>query len=451
VDYLPEIGGTKMARIGSAKRQLTTVASGVLAAASVLIALGSAGPAGASSVPPSVLTASPTSLDLGAPPLGTYNGPLTFTLTNRGSSTDTIVEAGLTISGTGRDDYEIGPETSCPGTATVVVLAPSASCTMDVYFLPGALGNRSATVSIRGSVNTTPTTVSLIGSGAIGYYQVDQYGDVAHAGDAAYYGDTGTIGLNRPVVAITPTGDNGGYWLVASDGGIFGFGDAQFYGSTGNLALNRPIVGMAATLDGHGYWLVASDGGIFAFGDAQFYGSTGNLTLNQPIVGMAATPDGRGYWLVASDGGIFGFGDAQFYGSTGNLTLNKPVVGMAATPDGRGYWLAASDGGIFAFGDARFYGSTGNLTLDQPIVAMAAMPDGGGYWFTAADGGLFAYGTAPFYGSGVGLGLGPVVDMATNGGPTAQAANDAPATRHAGHTQFRLTGPPPIPQLVGHG
>ena len=127
-----------------------------------------------------------------------------------------------------------------------------------------------------------------------------------------------------------------GYWLVASDGGIFGFGDAGFYGSTGGMALNKPIVGMAATPDGRGYWLVASDGGIFAFGDAGFYGSTGGLVLNKPIVGMAATPDGRGYWLVASDGGIFSFGDAGFYGSTGGLVLNKPIVGMAATPDGAG-------------------------------------------------------------------------------------------------------------------
>ena len=74
-------------------------------------------------------------------------------------------------------------------------------------------------------------------------------------------------------MAATPDGK--GYWLVASDGGIFTFGDAAFYGSTGALTLNRPIVGMAATPDGKGYWLVASDGGIFTFGDAAFFGSDG--------------------------------------------------------------------------------------------------------------------------------------------------------------------------------
>ena len=51
----------------------------------------------------------------------------------------------------------------------------------------------------------------------------------------------------------------------------------RFYGSTGAIALNQPIVGMARRRRGHGYWLVASDGGIFAFGDAAFHGSTGAI------------------------------------------------------------------------------------------------------------------------------------------------------------------------------
>ncbi len=37
-----------------------------------------------------------------------------------------------------------------------------------------------------------------------------------------------------------------GYWLVSSDGGIFAFGDAQFFGSTGGMTLNKPVVGMSA-------------------------------------------------------------------------------------------------------------------------------------------------------------------------------------------------------------
>jgi ribosomal protein L24E len=191
-----------------------------------------------------------------------------------------------------------------------------------------------------------------------------------------------------------------GYWMVASDGGVFSFGDAKFFGSTGDIKLNQPIVGMAPSPTGAGYWFVATDGGIFSYGDAKFFGSTGAIKLNKPIVGMAATPSGKGYWLVASDGGIFAFGDAKFFGSTGALKLNKPIVGMTSSPTGNGYWFVASDGGVFAFGDAKFYGSTGALTLAKPITSMAATPSGNGYWFTASDGGIFAFGDAKFHGAG---------------------------------------------------
>ncbi|HLH29019.1 MAG TPA: hypothetical protein VKW77_08880, partial [Acidimicrobiales bacterium] len=101
-----------------------------------------------------------------------------------------------------------------------------------------------------------------------------------------------------------------------------------FYGSTGAIQLNRPIVGMTATHDGGGYWMVASDGGIFAFGDAAFFGSTGGMPLNSPIAGMSATPDGQGYWLVAQDGGIFCFGDATYSGS-GSGVIAAPAVAIS--------------------------------------------------------------------------------------------------------------------------
>ncbi len=121
------------------------------------------------------------------------------------------------------------------------------------------------------------------------------------------------------------------YDLVAADGGVFTYGGGAYYGSTGNIKLNAPIVGMASTPDGKGYWLVASDGGIFSFGDAQFYGSTGAMTLNKPIVGMASTPDGLGYYLVASDGGIFSFGDASYLGSEGAATIPGSIVTISVT------------------------------------------------------------------------------------------------------------------------
>ncbi|MGH9040476.1 MAG: TolB family protein [Acidimicrobiia bacterium] len=206
-----------------------------------------------------------------------------------------------------------------------------------------------------------------------GYWFVASDGGIFSFDDAGFFGSTGSVRLNKPIVGMAPTPTGAGYWFVAADGGIFSFGDAGFHGSMGSVRLNKPIVGMAATPTGKGYWFVAADGGMFVFGDAKFWGSTGSTTLRAPIVGMASSPSGRGYWLVASDGAVYPFGDAKFHGSMGGRPLTLPVVGMASTPTGAGYWLVASDGGIFSFGDATFHGSTGDVRLNQPIVGMAAV------------------------------------------------------------------------------
>jgi len=223
--------------------------------------------------------------------------------------------------------------------------------------------------------------------------------------------DPNSAQARNPSVPAVPVVPGGGYWLVAADGGIFNFGDAAFWGSTGNLHLNQPIVGMAATPSGRGYWLAAADGGVFNFGDAAFWGSTGNLHLNQPIVGMAATPSGRGYWLVAADGGVFNLGDAALFGSAGGVPLAAPVVGMAPTGSGHGYWLAAADGTVLSYGDALGYGSANGPA--RPIVAIQATPTHHGYRLMAADGGVFVFGDASFRGSAGGVPLArPVVGAA---------------------------------------
>ena len=92
--------------------------------------------------------------------------------------------------------------------------------------------------------------------------------------------------VQRPVESQTA---GNGYWLVASDGGIFSFGNAGFFGSTGAIRLNQPIVSMASSPTGAGYRLVASDGGIFSFGDAGFFGSLGGTPLFPPSWGCPAS------------------------------------------------------------------------------------------------------------------------------------------------------------------
>jgi streptogramin lyase len=277
-------------------------------------------------------TLTPANFNFGSQAAGTVGKSSNFTLTNLTGGPVSITSAAL--GGTNPGDFRITADT-CSGKS----VADSSSCAIAVAFGPGALGARSATLTVQTSGGTL--TSNMTGNGV-----------------------PGTAG--------------GGYWLVATDGGIFNYGTAKFFGSTGAIHLNKPIVGMAKTPSGAGYWLVATDGGIFSYGDAKFFGSTGAIKLNQPIVGMAPTPSGAGYWLVATDGGIFSYGDAGFFGSTGAIHLNKPIVGMASTPTGKGYWLVATDGGIFSYGDAKFFGSTGAIHLNQPIVGMATSPEGGG-------------------------------------------------------------------------
>jgi hypothetical protein len=267
-------------------------------------------------------------------------------------------------------------------------------------------------------------------SPSTGYWMVASDGGIFAYGGARFFGSTGAIKLNMPIVGMAATPSGNGYWLVASDGGIFSFGDARFFGSTGAIKLNKPIVGMAATPSGQGYWLVASDGGIFAFGDAGFFGSTGSIKLNKPITGMTPSASGHGYRMVATDGGIFSFGDAAFFGSTGGTALAKPIAGMAPTPSGQGYWLVGSDGAIFPFGDAAKLGSASAL---HSVAAVAPTPTGAGYWAVGSDGALAAFGDAADLGHPSNL-TRPIVGMAA-----------LPATAQVGAPGTPIDGPP----LVG--
>jgi hypothetical protein len=243
-----------------------------------------------------------------------------------------------------------------------------------------------------------------------GYWLVGGDGGIFTFGSAQFYGSTGNLPLQRPVVGITPTADRSGYWLVASDGGLFAFGDASFYGSIPGLGyapagavgaphpLNAPVVGMVPTADGGGYFMVASDGGVFTFGDARFAGSC-------PGIGgcagsaVAVMPDGsgNGYWVVTATGNVYTFGDAPYYGGPG--TQGSVVVSAVGTPDGQGYWILFANGTVTGFGDAaNLGGPIGAASGADPATAIFTTADGGGYWVTTATGAVYTYGDAPYQG-----------------------------------------------------
>jgi Calx-beta domain len=311
-------------------------------------------------------------------------------------------------------DYQptTGTLTIPPGETTATISVPVTAHPTEgadrTFFV--RLSNAAAAKLLRDVASATVVTRGR------GYWLTAADGGVFSFGDARFFGSTGDLSLNQPIVGMAATPSRNGYWLVAADGGVFCFGDAGFYGSTGSMALNHPIVAMTTTPAGHGYWLVAADGGVFSFGDAGFYGSAGSIPLRHPIVAISATPTGRGYWLTGSDGAVFAYGDAPALGSPNGQRLSAPIVAMAPSPAGDGYWLVGADGGLFAYGAARFLGSTGGSVLNRPIATMVPAVAGRGYWLVADDGGIFSFGDARFFGSAAGVALSrPIVAGAGTG------------------------------------
>ncbi|HEV7523914.1 MAG TPA: protease pro-enzyme activation domain-containing protein [Acidimicrobiia bacterium] len=286
---------------------------------------------------------------------------------------------------------------SYPGAATTTTTSTTSTTAPHTTTTTAPTRPRQPPVKIAAPVNTRA------------YRMVASDGGIFDFGGAAFYGSTGAIHLNRPIVAMATDRATGGYWFVASDGGVFGF-HAPFLGSTADIALPAPVVGMAARATGKGYWLVTSNGSVFAFGDAPNFGSVPQPRA--PIAGIAATADGKGYWLAGIDGSIYNFGDAHNFGSMSGTRLAQPIVGISADLATGGYWMVATDGGIFGF-HAPFFGSTGAIRLNQPIVGIAATRNGKGYWMVARDGGIFSFANAGFSGSMGGSHLNqPIVGMA---------------------------------------
>jgi hypothetical protein len=272
-------------------------------------------------------------------------------------------------------------------------------------------------------IPTSPSTPPPpVGQGAKeGYDLVGSDGGIFTFGSALFYGSTGSLKLQRPVVGITPTPDHGGYWLVASDGGMFAFGDAGFYGSIPGLGLapagssdpkrlNAPIVGVVPSADGGGYFMVAADGGVFAFGDATFEGSCPSIGgCSGTAVAVMPDASGDGYWLVTSSGGVYAFGDAASYGAPGPQSV--PVTSAVRTTDGAGYWILFANGVVDAYGDAKdFGGPTSSVGGSDPATTIFTTSDGGGYWVASADGSVFTYGDAAYEGGESGKHLnGPII------------------------------------------
>jgi hypothetical protein len=111
--------------------------------------------AAATSIAPAVAQLTPTSMNFGTVVVGKTSTQIA-TLTNAGAATLSV--ASLSVGGTNAADFKRS------GTCAVnTALAGGASCTISVTFTPGAIGSRTATVSIGTSTGSLALTVS--GSG----------------------------------------------------------------------------------------------------------------------------------------------------------------------------------------------------------------------------------------------------------------------------------------------
>ncbi len=330
----------------------------------------------------------------------TYNGPLVFdSLTQFNTVSWAQWTGGYTDPNTNEAIKAQDAGSTYNGSATTPTTTTTVAPTTTTTVAPTTTTTHPTTTTTVVPSTTATTTQH-------GYWLVGSDGGIFTFGAAHFYGSTGSLELQRPIVGISPTSSRTGYWLVASDGGIFAF-DAGFYGSVPGLgfnpagsglanSLNDPIVGMVPSTTGHGYFMVASDGGVFAFGDAHFAGSCPGIG---GCVGaaVAVVPDatGNGYWIVTKAGNVYAFGNAGYFGAPG--PQGSPMTSAVATPDGQGYYIVDGGGQVFAYGDATNLGSTptGSVNGLDPATSIFLTADGRGYWITTALGKVYSFGDAP--------------------------------------------------------
>ena len=98
----------------------------------------------------------PGSLGFGNQPLGVASTAQFVTLQNSGTATLT----GIAVSTTGANGSDFSQTSTCGTT-----LAAGSTCTISVIFTPGAIGNRSGTLSVADSASNSPQTAALAGTG----------------------------------------------------------------------------------------------------------------------------------------------------------------------------------------------------------------------------------------------------------------------------------------------
>lgn len=153
-----------------------------------------------------VIGLAPNPAAFGNQNVGSPSSPLTVTVSNTGTATQTLSTPFFTITGANAADYARSGGT-CANAGTI---AASASCTILLVFTPAATGSRTATLTIQGTVNATD---SLTGTGIASAVSLsptsiafgNQTTGTTSGNTAVTLTNTGTATLNISSIALTGT------------------------------------------------------------------------------------------------------------------------------------------------------------------------------------------------------------------------------------------------------
>jgi hypothetical protein len=153
-----------------------------------------------------VIGLAPSPAAFGNQNVGSPSSPLTVTVSNTGTATQTLSTPFFTITGANAGDFARSGGT-CANAGSI---ATSASCTIILTFTPAATGSRSATLTIQGTVNATD---SLTGTGIASAVTLaptniafgNQTSGTTSGNTAVTLTNSGTATLNITSIVLTGT------------------------------------------------------------------------------------------------------------------------------------------------------------------------------------------------------------------------------------------------------
>ena len=171
------------------------------------------------STPQPAISLNAATLNFASQTLGSASASQSVTVTNSGSAPLTF--SGLTLTGTAAGDFTRGGTCSAAST-----LAAGATCTVAFSFTPGAIGARSATLTIASDASNGSAVLSLAGTGA-----AVPTPSVALAPGSLAFGNQ-TTGVASTARAVTLTNSGSGALTLSAITATAGFGVSHNCGAS---------------------------------------------------------------------------------------------------------------------------------------------------------------------------------------------------------------------------